>query len=182
MGLLKKISIILCLAYFPWVQAEPLSGSWEVKSGELTYHVHFVLKNIEGVSKEVKGKGQCEKKECQFLLAVPVKSFLSGDTNRDFHMLEVTKAPLHPMVTVRLKVPAEWTGSKIISDVDVQFAGKSKTYKSLAIEVVNQTDQSAEVKGVLPMSLDDFSIEPPSLLGVEIEKKVPVDFTIYWSR
>ena len=44
-----------------------------------------------GTKHVAKGKGVCKDGQCDFLLAVPVKSFDSGDTNRDLHMLQVTR-------------------------------------------------------------------------------------------
>ena len=75
---------------------------WSLDSGTLTYHGVFPLKKFDGVSKSAKGKGRCEKGQCHFLVAVPVKTFDSGDSNRDSHMLEVTKAATYPMVAVEV--------------------------------------------------------------------------------
>ncbi len=58
-----------------------------------------------GVSHAAKGKGVCTAGECNFLIAAPVKSFDSGDSNRDLHMLEVTRGAQFPMVIVRTQFP-----------------------------------------------------------------------------
>ena len=62
----------------------------------LTYHVSHPLHQIDGVSHAARGKGVCHAGQCDFLIAVPVKSFDSGDSNRDLHMLQVTRGAQFP--------------------------------------------------------------------------------------
>ena len=69
------------------------------------------LHQTEGVSHAARGKGVCHAGQCDFLIAVPVKSFDSGDSNRDLHMLQVTRGAEFPMVTVRTRLP-ETAGSR----------------------------------------------------------------------
>ena len=60
---------------------------------------HIRCIQTDGVSHSARGKGICHAGECDFLIAVPVKSFDSGDSNRDLHMLQVTRGAEFPMVT-----------------------------------------------------------------------------------
>ena len=62
---------------------------------------------MDGVSHAARGKGVCQAGQCDFLIAVPVKSFDSGDSNRDLHMLQVSRGGQFPMVTVRVRLPAD---------------------------------------------------------------------------
>src|ERR1700689_3699443 len=78
---------------------------WILQQSTLTYHVSHPLHQTEGVSHAAKGKGVCELGQCDFLIAVPVKSFDSGDSNRDLHMLQVTRGAEFPLVTVRTRMP-----------------------------------------------------------------------------
>ena len=64
---------------------------WVLDQSTLTYHVSHPLHNTDGVSHMAKGKGVCHAGQCDFLIAVSVKSFDSGDSNRDLHMLQVTR-------------------------------------------------------------------------------------------
>jgi hypothetical protein len=66
------------------------------------------------VSHAAKGKGVCHAGQCDFLIAVPVKSFDSGDSNRDLHMLQVTRGGEFPMVIVRTQLPEQAAGSATI--------------------------------------------------------------------
>jgi hypothetical protein len=155
-------------------------ADWEVKSGKLVYHVSFPLKKVQGVSEAVRGKGHCDKGTCQFLIAVPVKSFLSGDGNRDNHMLEVTRAADNTMVVVKVKVSENIPASGLIATAEINFAGKSHNYDKLAIATDIQ-EKLVVTKGTIPMKLSDFSVDRPSLLGVSIEDAVPVDFDLTWN-
>src|SRR5271167_523078 len=86
----------------------PLSGAdgqFVLVSSTLAYHVSHPLHQSEGVSHAARGKGVCHDGQCDFLIAVPVKSFDSGDSNRDLHMIQVTRGAQFPMITVRTKLP-----------------------------------------------------------------------------
>ena len=54
------------------------------------------MHEVDGTSHAARGKGICHAGQCDFLIAAPVKSFDSGDTNRDLHMLEATRGASFP--------------------------------------------------------------------------------------
>ena len=99
----KKVLIALLLVALPIFAAA--DSQWILKQSTLTYHVSHPLHQSEGVSHAAKGKGVCHAGQCDFLIAVPVKSFDSGDSNRDLHMLQVTRGAEFPIVTVRTRLP-----------------------------------------------------------------------------
>src|SRR5208283_843920 len=99
---------------------------WVLEQSTLTYHVSHPLHQSEGVSKAARGKGVCHAGQCEFLIAVPVKSFDSADSNRDLHMLQVTRGAEFPLVTVRTRLPESAAASAIINaDLEIQFAGQT---------------------------------------------------------
>src|SRR5271170_2901295 len=99
---------------------------WVLEQSTLTYHVSHPLHQVDGVSRAARGKGVCHAGQCDFLIALPVKSFDSGDSNRDLHMLQVTRGAEFPMVTVRTRIPeSERTSATILVDVEVEFAGQT---------------------------------------------------------
>jgi hypothetical protein len=73
------------------------------------------LHQAEGVSHAARGKGTCHDGQCDFLIAAPVKSFDSGDSNRDIHMVQATRGAQFPMVTVRTRLPESESGSATIN-------------------------------------------------------------------
>src|ERR1019366_6701514 len=99
----KTILMAFVLLALPMLAAA--DGQWALEQCTLTYHVSHPLHQSEGVSHAARGKGVCHAGQCDFLIAVPVKSFDSGDSNRDIHMLQVTRGAEFPMVTVRTRLP-----------------------------------------------------------------------------
>jgi hypothetical protein len=153
---------------------------WEIKGGKLSYHVNYPLKKVVGTSENVKGKGHCSEKSCEFLVAVPVKTFESGDGNRDNHMLEVTKAALNPMIAAKVSFAIGTTDGAIDARAEVQFAGKSHTYEHIRVNASINGDR-AVTTGRIPLLLSDFAVERPSLLTVKIDDAAPVDFELTWA-
>src|ERR1039457_3624858 len=94
--------LAIALLASPLIAAD---GQWVLEESALTYHVSHPLHESEGVSHAARGKGVCQAGQCDFLIAAPVKSFDSGDSNRDLHMLQVTRGGQFPLVSVRARVP-----------------------------------------------------------------------------
>ena len=118
--------------------------------------------------------------ECSFLIAVAVKSFDSGDSNRDLHMLQVTRGAEFPFVTVRTRLPESATASASINlDLEIQFAGQTFEYKQVPFQRVVQGSET-RITGTIPVKLSDFKIDPPSLLTMPIKNDIPVRVDLSW--
>ena len=155
-------------------------GQWVLASSTLTYHVSHPLHQSEGVSHEARGKGVCQGGQCNFLVAVPVKSFESGDTNRDLHMLQVTRGAQFPLVSVRVSLPeTALTSPAIRCDVEIEFAGQTATYKDVAFQAVKKGNET-RITVTIPATLSDFKIEPPSLLSIPVKNDMPVRVDMTW--
>jgi hypothetical protein len=103
-----------------------------LEQSTLTYHVSHPLHQVDGVSHAARGKGVCDAGQCDSLIAVPVKSFDSGDSNRDLHMLQVVKGGQFPMVLVRFHLPVEaLTPATVAVDLELQFAGQTAHYNQV---------------------------------------------------
>jgi hypothetical protein len=137
---------------------------------------------VEGVSHAAKGKGVCQAGECDFLVAAPVKSFTTGDTNRDLHMLEATKGAENPMVVVRAKFPAsQLQQSTIYAELDVQFAGKTAHYSHVTFQRQAQGNEM-RITGTVPSTCSDFNFARPSFLGMTISNEIPVRVDAMWKQ
>src|SRR5271157_3407125 len=131
-------------------------SQWVLQQCTLTYHVSHPLHQSEGVSHAARGKGVCHEGQCDFLIAVPVKSFDSGDSNRDIHMIQVTRGAQFPMVTVRTRLPeSASTSATIRADLEIQFAGQTAQYKQVAFKLVTQGNQ-IRIAGTIPATLADL--------------------------
>jgi hypothetical protein len=114
------------------------------------------------------------------LIAVPVKSFDSGDSNRDLHMLQVTRGAEFPIVTVRTRLPESAAASATINaDLEIQFAGQTVQYKQVPLQLETQGGE-AHITGTIPATLADFKIDPPSLLTMPVKNEIPVRVDMTW--
>jgi hypothetical protein len=157
-------------------------SQWVLEKSTLTYHVSHPLHEVEGVSHEARGKGVCHEARCDFLIAVPVKSFDSGDSNRDLHMIQVTRGGQFPLVSVRTRLPEDASRSTTVhADLEIQFAGESATYKAVPLEMTTQGDE-VSLSGSVPATLADFKIDPPSLLAIPVKNAMPVRVEMTWRK
>jgi hypothetical protein len=176
----KKILIAFFLVTLPLFAGA--DSQWVLKQSTLTYHVSHPLHQTEGVSHAAKGKGVCHGGQCELLIAVPVKSFDSGDSNRDLHMLQVTRGAEFPLVTVRTRLPESAAESATVNaDLEIQFAGQRAQYKQVYFKVETQGGET-HITGTIPATLADFKIDPPSLLTMPVKNDIPVRVDMTWQR
>lgn len=174
----KKILVALLFLALPRLALA--DSQWALERSTLTYRVSHPLHQSEGVSHAARGKGVCHAGQCDFLIAVPVKSFDSGDSNRDLHMLQVTRGAEFPMVTVRTRIAeSERTSATILVDLDIEFAGQTVHYKQVQLQLVTQGNET-RISGTIPATLSDFKIDPPSLLTIPVKNDIPVRMEMVW--
>jgi len=173
----KKLILAFLLLAFP--RYAPADTSWILEESTLTYHVSHPLHQTEGVSHAAKGKGVCHAGQCDFLIAVPVKSFDSGDSNRDLHMVQATRGGQFPMIIVRTRLPEDTSSATLHADLEVQFAGQTAQYKQIAFQRTTQGSDTL-ISGTIPLKLTDFKIDPPTLLTIPVKNEVPVRVEMKW--
>jgi hypothetical protein len=175
----RTLIAVLFLAFPTLAQTD---NQWILEQCTLTYHVSHPLHQVDGVSHAARGKGICHAGQCDFLIAVPVKSFESGDSNRDLHMLQVARGGQFPMITVRTRLPESASAlTTIHTDPEIQFAGQTATYKQVAFEHTIQGNET-HISGTIPLTLSDFKIDPPSLLALPVKNEIPVRVEMTWRR
>lgn len=157
-------------------------SQWVLEKSTLAYHVSHPLHETEGVSHEARGKAVCQGGQCEILVAVPVKSFDSGDSNRDLHMLQVARGAQFPMVVVRARVPETAAQSPLVDvDLEIQFAGQTVNYKKVPFHQTPRGD-GIRITGTIPATLADFRIEPPTLLTVPTKNEIPIRVELFVRR
>jgi hypothetical protein len=135
---------------------------------------------VDGISHAARGKGICHTGQCDFLIAVPVKSFDSGDSNRDLHTLQVARGDQFPMVTVRTRLPGDAVGSAMIhADIEVQFADQTANHRHVLFQQVTLGNET-RISGTIPATLSDFKIDPPSILALPVKNEIPVRVEMIW--
>jgi hypothetical protein len=175
-----NLKIFIPLLFFALPTFAQTDQQWVLQQSTLTYHVSHPLHQSEGVSHDAKGKGVCHEGQCDFLIAVPVKSFNSGDSNRDLHMLQATRGAEFPLVTVRTRLPESAAPSTmVLADLEIQFAGQTAEYKQVPLQLMKEGD-NFRITGTVPARLSDFKIDPPSLLGIAVKNEIPVRVEMAW--
>ena len=173
---------LLALLLVPIPAAAQSDSQWVPDKSTLSYHMSHPMHEVDGTSHAARGKGVCHAGWCDFLIAVPVKTFDSGDTNRDLHMIEATRGAQFPMIVVRAHfAQAEIASQWIHADLEVQFAGQTAHYTQVPFE---RTQQGSEVRitGTIPLTCSDFKIERPSFLTVPIKDEIPLRVDMTWHQ
>lgn len=176
--------LIFLLALFTVSQAGPpaLTGNYNLAESKVSYTVNHAFKKATGISKSAKGKARCNARECEVLIAVPVNTFDSGDSNRDLHMLETVRAALFPVLTVRGNIESSLlTKPSFTTQFQVEFAGKTATVSGVVLKL-DAAGGVLKATGSLTLRLSQFAIKPPSLLGLSVDDEVPITFESTWQR
>jgi len=171
---------ILAVVFSAAVRLSGADLQWLLDQSTLSYHLNHPLHQTDGVSKQARGKGTCHAGQCDFLIAAPVKSFDSGDSNRDLHMLQAVRGGQFPLVSVRTQLPESAAASStVMADIEIEFAGQTAHYKQVPFQLTVKGN-SVHVTGTIPATLADFKIDPPKLLTVAVKNEVPVKVDMTW--
>jgi hypothetical protein len=175
-----NVRVLICFLFFALPALAQTDQQWVLDQSTLTYHVSHPLHRSEGVSHAAKGKGVCHEGQCEFLIAVPVKSFDSGDSNRDLHMLQAVRGAEFPLVTVRTRLPENTSLSGTIhADLEIQFSGQTADFKQVPLQLAKDGDK-IHITGTIPATLSDFKIDPPSLLAIPVKNEIPIGVEMTW--
>jgi len=177
-----KYRLLLVILLLPVASEAQPDTQWVLDQSTLSYHMSHPMHHVDGVSHAAKGKGTCHAGQCSFLIAAPVKSFDSGDTNRDLHMLEATRGAQFPMVVVRTSFPeAATTSSTLDADLEIQFAGQTAHYAHVVFQR-SADGNTVHITGTIPATCSDFKIDRPSFLTVAIKNEIPVKVDMTWHK
>lgn len=165
--------------------AEPIAYAFTPES-TVSYHVLHPLHHVVGVSHRLTGEpkvtaGPNPDLVLPLQLAIPIRSFDSGNRNRDRNMLQVMHAGRYPDVLLEIR-SVKWAskrteGSKTTAEgkalgdltmngvtrpVDVQLSGYVEGNRML-------------VDARFSLLLSDFSVERPSLLFRQVDDQVRLE-------
>jgi hypothetical protein len=177
-----NLRLLLAFVLLPVTVEAQADTQWLLDQSTLSYHMSHPMHQVDGVSHAAKGKGTCHAGQCSFLIAAPVKSFDSGDTNRDLHMLDATRGAQFPMVVVRTSFPeAATTSSTIDADLEIELAGQTAHYPHVVFQRAAEGN-SVRITGTIPATCSDFKIDRPSFLTVPIKNEIPVKVEMTWHK
>ena len=173
------MNLIVCLLLALPGFAQPV-GQWVLEKSTLTYHVAHPLHETEGISHAARGKVVCHAGQCDVLIAAPVKSFDSGDSNRDLHMVQTTHGAQFPIISVRIRLPESAFGASTVHcDLEIEFAGQTVQYRQVPFQQVAEGIYT-RISGTIPATLSDFKIPRPSFLAVPVKNELPVRVETTW--
>ena len=173
-----KIAVFALALALPAAAQTP--QGFVLTQSSLTYHMVHPVHTVDGTSHAARGKGVCSATICDFLVAATIKSFDSGDTNRDEHMIQVVRGAEFPVVTVRFRLPAAQVNATTLDcDLEVNFAGQTAHYAHVPFQQTVQGNIH-HITGSVPATLTDFKIPAPSFLTVPIHNDIPVKVDTTW--
>lgn len=175
-----KFILIAIILLTNFAHAEILNGKYELINSKINYEVSYLIKKADGESLSAKGKGECSSR-CEFIVAVPVKSFQSKDSNRDANMLRSTNAEKYPLVVDKIYTQKEISKGELLAELEIEFAGVKHLYKSIPFKALIKNN-SLQIEGKFDLILSEHKIEKPSLMGVEIKDLVPLTISADWKK
>ena len=97
----KRSAAWLCLCgwliLYPAAAAAPGASTFELEHGAITYTVVHKLHEVKGTTHALEGRAQLlPSGELRVQVRTRLKTFDSGNSNRDEHMREATHEPEHP--------------------------------------------------------------------------------------
>lgn len=146
--------------------------------GRVEYEIRHRLHTVQGVSKDVEVRAVSGPKGLQVMGRAPVRSFDSGNSNRDKHVLEVVRANLHPYVIVRalapeFRLPEPGSSSTILLRSQVELGGVAST-PAFNADLKREKDGRLRVDFSFEDRLTDHEIERPKLLLIPVSDEFSV--------
>jgi polyisoprenoid-binding protein YceI len=176
---MKILLGLLFVGYFLGVNAQDKKKvEVDKKLSSITYAMKHPLHSWTAISKDLK----CvlvydinNQKIESVAVAIPVKSFDSGNSNRDSHAVEVLEALKYPNVTFSGKVISE-TENQIIAKGNLNFHGVSKPIEIKASK--SNSSGTLSVVGSFEVNMLDYNITPPGLMGLKTNDVIQLIFDL----
>lgn len=145
----------------------------------VTYAAKHPLHRWEGVSHEVNGVviyNDDTKQPESVAISIKVASFNSDNNNRDSHAIEVLEGIKYPNVTfVSSDIKAAENGT-LTAKGTLTFHGVAKPVTLQATR--KDAGGKMNLTGEFPVSMTDYSIERPSLMGLKTENEMTLRFNV----
>jgi polyisoprenoid-binding protein YceI len=158
------------------------SPTYETSASSVTYSMRHKLHSWQGVSKDLKvaTKWNEQKNEIeQISIVVNVATFNSDLSSRDSHMMEVLDGLTYPKI-IFSSSSVQYTPDGIFVKGKLQFHGVERMIETkVKLEKVNR---KLVFSGSMPVLLEDYKVERPSLLFVKVDNKIQIDFQVAYNN
>ncbi len=167
-------ALLLCL---PRVAAadNPVRLAIDPAKSALSYKVVHPFHETEGKSSSMEGVAVLKPEGGALVqVKVDIRTFDSGNSNRDDHMKECTEANKLPYATVKgvlkdFKLPATYPADATATlEGELEFHGQ-KHPLTVPVQLHFDSAAHAHVKGAFDISLDAYQVERPSLMMRKID-------------
>ena len=158
------------------------SPTYETSASSVKYSMVHKLHSWEGVSKELKvaTKWNEQKNEIeQISIVVNVATFNSGLSSRDSHMMEVLDGLTYPRILFSSS-SVQYTPDGILVKGKLQFHGVERMIETKV--KLEKQNRKLVFSGSLPVLLEDYKVERPSLLFVKVDNLVKIDFQVVYNN
>lgn len=143
----------------------------------MLYAMDHPLHSFEASSSDFKvvAAYNADKKELSLVAAmVAVKSFDSGNSNRDSHVIEATEALKYPNVTFTSE-KLTYAGEKVTASGKLVFHGVTQPFEITGTQKI--AGNKLVLTGKMNVDMTEFGIEPPSIMGLATDKIIKLDYT-----
>jgi polyisoprenoid-binding protein YceI len=150
------------------------------KSSSITYSMKHPLHTWSGTSRNITSVILSDGEKInirQVAVSVSIATFDSRNANRDSHMLEVTEALRFPNITFSGNV-TDRQGDELAVEGELTFHGISRP-SAFKVNVLEKSGK-VEVSGGFSVTLSDFNIDRPTLMGFPVNDEVRLEFSVVY--
>ncbi len=147
-------------------------------ASSLSYAMKHPLHSFEATSKDFKAIAAYDVESGKIELigvSAGVKSFDSGNSNRDSHVIEATEALKYPNVTFSSDAVV-YDGEKVTAKGKLVFHGVSKPFEIQGIQ--KSLKGKLVLTGTFEVNMTDFGITPPGIMGLATDEKIRMSYTL----
>lgn len=159
--------------------AQPLNLTGK---GTVQYRAVHKFHTVIGRSSALEVRGEVDAGGLKVEARAPVRSFDSGNSNRDVHVMEAVEADKYPWVSVRAALPgftwpAQTAATPITVEAAVELHGVSVTHPIvLTLESRDATHLHVQFQFIERMS--DHAIKRPSLFFIPVNDEMDISGSV----
>lgn len=168
------ILIILCINT-AWAQKKKLEA--DKKTSFVKYGMKHPMHDWDAKSTDSKAVivyNADTKKVEAVAVVTPIKSFDSGNSNRDSHTIEVLEALKFPNVSFSASSVVD-NGDQIIAKGNLNFHGVVKPIEIKATKT--SINNIIKIDGGFSINMKDYGVDPPGLMGIKAQETIVLSFS-----
>lgn len=181
-----RVWSVLCVGVWlapPWAQA---ASQWTAVTSSISYTVVHKFHKVEGVSTQNAIAAKLTDNSLQIMGRAAVDTFLSGNTNRDAHVMEVIEGHQYPFVTVRAVAkeavaPTPGKDTDFPVDAEIELHGV-KTHPKMQAYLHWVDDLHVAATFTIADSIEAHNIERPKLLFVPVDDLLEISGKLVMKR